>query len=262
MPPKGNVVNMIPPILLDWFPPCGDALLAKCGKLVSDDMLNEISQADYGMDASAHFAALAPIRDTARVPTPMPWEPKEVLEPIRWSQPEDPTWKPGSTGERGHVMRAFCCAALLRAAAEPENDGHFSGENETLIQLIYSALILNSGFPEATGSYLTWRIPRMRGDDEERPFFAFGLIALLVLLKPGSLTTSNIDTLVSFVEQAEADVRCPMGDCTPEMIQASFLSWTYHSLRHAAWRALAATMRMRLPDFERVVALARRIEAA
>src|SRR5438105_12750580 len=126
MPP-----NTIPPILIKTFPPYPDALLAKAGELVTDDMLEEISGADYGMDADAHFAALLTIRDQVRVTAPMPWEPKEVLELVRWSQPEDPRWKPGGTGERGHIMRAFCCAALLRAAAEPANNGYFHGENQT-----------------------------------------------------------------------------------------------------------------------------------
>jgi hypothetical protein len=68
-------------------------------------MLEEISRADYGMDAQAHLAALLPIRDEVRVSAPMPWEPREVLELVRWSQPGDPAWEPGSLGERGHIMR-------------------------------------------------------------------------------------------------------------------------------------------------------------
>ncbi|MFT6397792.1 MAG: hypothetical protein ACJAYU_002547, partial [Bradymonadia bacterium] len=27
------------------------------------------------------------------VPSPMPWRPGEVLELIRWSEPEDPEWR-------------------------------------------------------------------------------------------------------------------------------------------------------------------------
>jgi hypothetical protein len=257
MPPT----NTIPPILVEAFPSNADAALAKAAELVTDDMLDEISRADYGMDADAHLAALLPIRNEVRVPAPMPWEPKEVLALVRWSQPEDPAWKPGSTGERGHIMRAFCCAALLRAAAEPENDGYFDGENQTLIQLIESALFLNRELPEAAGSFLTWRIPQLRSDDDERPFFAFGLVALALLLRQPSLAASDIDALVTFVEQAEADVRDPMGVCTPDMFQASFAAGTHHNLRHAAWRALAARLRSRIPDSERVVALTRRIEA-
>src|SRR5262245_2436176 len=105
-------------------------------------MLREIASADYGMDADAHLDALLRIRDRGEAPAPMNWEPKEVLELIRWSEPEDPNWRPGGTGIRGHVMRAFVCAALLRAAPEPANHGYFDGENQTIAQLLASALVL------------------------------------------------------------------------------------------------------------------------
>jgi hypothetical protein len=156
---------------------------------------------------------------------------------------------------------AWCCAALLRAAAEPANDGYFDGENQTLIQLIDSALVLNRGLPEAAGSFLTWRLPQLRTGDEERPFFAFGLVALALLFRQPPLTASDIDVLVAFVERAEAGVRDPMSVCTPDMFEGSFLAGTYFKQRHVAWRALAARLRSRVPDSAHVVALARRIEA-
>lgn len=257
---RGAAADTIPPILIEMFPPYADAILAGSGELVTDDMLEEISRADYGMSAEAHLAALLPIRDEVLIPSPMKWEPKEVLSLVRWSQPEDPAWTPGSAGERGHVMRAFCCAALLRAAAEPANVEYFDGENQTLIQLIESTLFLNRGLPGAVGSFLTWRFPRLRADDEERPFFAFGLVALALLVRRDSLAALEIDTLVAFVEQAEAAVRDPMGVCTPDMFEGSFLAGTHFDLRHAAWRSLARRLRSHLPQSERVVALARRIE--
>jgi hypothetical protein len=224
-------------------------------------MLEEISRADYGMDADEHLAALIPIRGEMRVPTPMHWEPREVLELIRWSQPEDPGWKPGSTGARGHIMRAFCCAALLRAGAEPANVGYLIGENQTVIQLIESALFLSNGLPEATARFLTWRFPQMRSDDDERPFVAFGLVALAVLLGHASLAASDVDALADFVEEAEADIRDPMRVCTADMFRGSFLTATHFNLRHAAWLALAARLKSRRPDSKRLAELIRRIEA-
>jgi hypothetical protein len=228
---------------------------------VTNDMLEEISQADYGMGAEAHLAALVALRDEMHVPAPMPWEPKEVLQLVRWSQPDDPNVQNASTGERGHTIRAFCCAALLRAAAEPANEGYFDGENSTLIQLIESALSLERGLPELAGRFLTWRIPRMRTDDEESPLFAFGLLALAGLIRPQPLVASDVDELVSFVENVEADLRDPTGACTREMFEgSSFLACTNFDLRHAAWRGLAVRLRSAMPDSDRVVALARRVE--
>lgn len=252
---------MVLPILIEAFPPDGDALLSTSAKLITGDMLEEISRADYGMDADAHLAALRAIRDEARLPSPLRWEPKEVLALVRWSQPDDPNWKPGSTGQRGHIMRAFCCSALLRAAADPSNDGFFDGENQTLIQLIDSALFLNRGLPEAAGRFLTWRLPQLRSDDPERPFFAFGLVAIALLLNPRSPKPSDIDALISFVEGAEAEARDLMRVRPPNMIEDSFLAGTFFDQRHSVWRALATRLRLRMSDSERVVGLARRIEA-
>src|SRR5262249_23084848 len=162
----------------------------------------------------------------------------------------------------GHIMRAFCCAALLRAAAEPENAGSFEGENETLIQLIDSMLFLNRGLPEAAGSFLTWRMRLLSLDDDTRPFFAFGLVALALLVERKLLSGSHIDTLITFVEQCEEVTADRLGVGVPEMLRGSFLGRSYYNQRHGEWRALAARLRVALPGSERVVALARRIEAA
>src|SRR5436305_280319 len=114
---------ILPPALLAVFPPSADRLLDVARQQVDDGMLREIAAADYGRDVDIHLAALRPIRDQGIVPAPLGWHPGEVLELIRWSDPEDPAHKPGATGRRGHQMRAFACAALLRTAMENGCDG-------------------------------------------------------------------------------------------------------------------------------------------
>src|ERR1700761_2888417 len=95
------------------FSPDPNALLRLVSKHVNESMLNEIAAADYGDKVAEHLAPLRQIRDGRSLRAPMRWEPREVLELIRWSEPDIPDWKPGSSGERGHWMRAFCCSALL-----------------------------------------------------------------------------------------------------------------------------------------------------
>jgi hypothetical protein len=252
--------NPLPLAVIAAFPPSPDALLTTAASLITDSMLQEISQADYGRSTHAHLAQLRSIRDASLLPSPMEWEPREVLQLIRWSQPEDPTWKPGSTGERGHIMRAFSCATLLRAAPDPANEGEFRGENATLIQLIDSALYLGRGLPAAAASFLAWRAPLMPPDDTERPFFAFGLLALSLLVSPGALSPPDVDALVAFVEHTEALVRQNEYADVPATSNGSFLSLTSFDLRHSAWRALAAQLISRFSNADRLVALARRIE--
>ncbi len=166
---------------LNHLNPTSEELLNLVFKQVDASMLREIAEADYGMDADAHLKALSAIK-TGNVPAQMKWEPKEVLELIRWSEPEDPTWKPGSVGERGHWMRLFSCAVLIRAAAEPENDGYFTGEESTIIQLVDSAMKLGADTSLAALKFLCWRMQFRTLDEWDRPYFAVAILLLSVFL--------------------------------------------------------------------------------
>src|SRR4051812_24967850 len=107
--------------LLNKFEPGGGFLFRGILAHVADGMLGGISLADYGSDAVEHLAALRVLRETGRFPDESGWIPMEVLQLIRWSEPENPEWKPGRTGEFGQWMRAFSCAAILRAEHAPWN---------------------------------------------------------------------------------------------------------------------------------------------
>src|SRR5258708_20197319 len=113
----------------------------------------------------SHLAKLRPIRDHGIVPASLGWHPGEVLALIRWSNPEDPSHKPGSTGRRGHQMRAFACAALLRDDLENE---------ATLAQCLTSSKVLGPEMSEAVACFLTWGIPLMATSD--RWLFSFVLL--------------------------------------------------------------------------------------
>ena len=77
--------------------------------------------------------------------------PGEVLELIRWSNPEASVHKPDAAGRRGHHMRAFACAALLRTAMR---DGCVVAE-ATLAQCLVSAKALGHETSEAAARFLT-----------------------------------------------------------------------------------------------------------
>jgi len=100
--------------LLASLEPNAQDLLSDISKHIDDDMLAEIASADYGQDQEQHLAALRHLRDTGSFIEPMYWYPCEVLELVRHS-PE------GSIDIQGHWIRAFACAALLRANEEPWN---------------------------------------------------------------------------------------------------------------------------------------------
>ncbi|WP_218933295.1 hypothetical protein [Rubripirellula lacrimiformis] len=166
---------------LDPFDPSSDSLLHLAFRHVDDSMLREIAAADYGEDAGKHLSQLLAIKN-GTIPAPMQWEPKEVLELIRWSEPEDPTWSPGSTGHRGHWMRLLSCAVLLRAEAEPANEGRFTGEDSTVIQLVDSAIKLGDAATNAALQFLCWCTQSSGFGDWDRPYFTVAIQILLVWL--------------------------------------------------------------------------------
>ncbi len=166
---------------LNRFEPTPDDLLRLVFQRVNESMLREIAAADYGQDVDEHLEQLLAIK-SGKILAPMRWEPKEVLELIRWSEPEDPTWSPGSTGDRGHWMRLFSCAVLLRAAAEPANEGYFSGEDSTIVQLVDSAIKLGESTSKSTLRFLCWCMQSQTHGDWDRPYVAIAIQILLIFL--------------------------------------------------------------------------------
>ncbi|MGI4790096.1 MAG: hypothetical protein ACRYFS_14740 [Janthinobacterium lividum] len=213
-------------LLLDWLKP-----------RIDDSLLAEIAAADYGSEKKQHLKALKPIRDQQQIPIPLRWVPREVLELMRWSEPEDPNWKPGSTGTRGHLIRAFSCAVLLQAADEPQTQPYISSENETLIQLIASVLALDREATEAAMHFLCWRISRLPLSHEEYPFFILGLLLLqCALFKPGEDGT-DLELLADWTIEAERRTRQE-----PDILVNSetwLLGLTHFDQKHETWKRVS-----------------------
>ena len=235
--------------LLESFKPSRDELLERIARLVDDSMLKEISEADYGQDAHAHLSHLRKLRDEGELPLPR-WVPLEVLELIRWSNPDDPTWKPGSTGRRGHIMRAFACSALLRIGGEPSHRDYFDGENQTLAQLLASVDALGEPLALSTRRFLAWRLAGFPGDDQERPFFIFSLLLLAVSVHPRP-PESGLESLLDWLLEDERRVR--EQGILPERADRWLLGLTHFDLRHDVW----AGMGPRLAEGARIVRSAR-----
>jgi hypothetical protein len=251
MSENNYVATVLPPFVVRAFPPSQGALLAAVARPISDDMLVEISKADYCSNWDQHLAQLRPIRDSLSLASSMAFYPAEVLRLVRWSR---------ATHEREHAMRAFCCAALLGAAALPGNAAFRTGENETLAQMIESALFLQRGVPEVTASFVIWRIETQSVHRGERPFFAFGLLALLLLSAPAMFVPQS-EELAAFVEHFEAREGGQEGAGLTEVSRDSFLESTFHRQRHGVWRSLAARLSPLVPASSRAEALMRRIGA-
>jgi hypothetical protein len=218
--------------VLAQLDPSPSALLDLLRARVDDALLREIAEADYGQDATAHFRALRAIRDQGTVPAPLGWEPEEVLSLVRWSMPSDP---------RGQLKRAFACAALLRAGAEPANrDRNFTaGENMTLAPLLASVLALGGEVPVATLRFLAWRLGGPPLDADDRPFFALGALLVAALSEPPLLDAGPLVALTEQVMVEEAGARAAAGQ-GPFDGGGGWLLWrTHYTQRHDLWRSLA-----------------------
>jgi hypothetical protein len=72
-------------------------------------------------------------------------------------------------------MRAFCCAALLRATREPCNYGDGLGTDSTLIQLILSLCVLPMDFTADAVSFLAWLLAHSEPEGSDAQVCAYGV---------------------------------------------------------------------------------------
>ncbi len=133
----------------------------------------------------------------------------EVLGLTRWSDPDapnDPRFEPRSTGRRGHQVRLFVRATLLRAVAEPVNENVDQSDECSLAQGLVSARILGEPMSEAVARFLTWRIPQMDLCGN-RPLFALGLLILAARLRSARIADQTLGILAEWVVAEESHYR-------------------------------------------------------
>jgi hypothetical protein len=225
---------------LHHFASDADGIFHKLFPEIDDDMLREIAAADYGSDIEQHLGPLSKWRDHRVIPE-LKWHPREVLELIRWSQPESQNWKPGSSGRRGHLLRAFACATLLRSYAKPENSDHWLSLNETVIQLFESIQALGEDYRPAGTQFLAWCFKSLvlaQDAEQEAAFFGVALLGLAANDKSyadGAIIglCHWIELTVSYqVEQSHV----------PVTNNGWLLSISYHNQRNEAWKRLGTEL--------------------
>jgi hypothetical protein len=198
---------------------------------IDEAMLREIGAADYGWMADECYTLLRPILDTGHVACD-DYNLLEVLELIRWSEPDDPGWSPGGQGPRGHWMRLFACTVMIRLA--PKDRASFGSECDTLAQLISSAIELGRPVARAAAGMLAWRFLAYPGDDEDPPFLAFAILLLAAHLERGEDRGLWLKELAAWVEDEESRAR---NEISAE--HEWLIGLTLYRQREAVWRSLA-----------------------
>lgn len=238
MPSKSQVE--LPKWIQKRFPPNERAAVDYLRQQFDEDTLREIADADYSQDTDQHLAALKPIWTGGDLVELDAWFPMEVLELIRWSEPESDDWKPGSSGTRGHQMRAFSCAVLL---ATP----NFEPDKETLIQLLDSVFCMGTDAVEATARFLSSRISSL-GREEDRPFFALGMAGVIHVLKLET-TTSEEEVLADWVRDEETSERDYLAGYNSDYTSAPWLfGLSFNDMRNSRWNALIQRIAAEQPD--------------
>ena len=200
--------------LLRKFEPDGDVLLRAISAHVTDEMLECISMADYGCDCDAHLAALRELRERGAQPHNPGWVPMEVLELIRWSEPENPEWKPGRTGEFGYWMRAFSCAAILRAEHEPWHYHYNDGSTDsTTIQLILSLEALPVDLRREAARNFAWLILKSDPDGKNDSIREYGVALMWFALQLGpAVSDKDLIALAEWVVRRADELNWRFGE--------------------------------------------------
>ena len=232
----------LPPLLRARLRPSLTAWLDWLGPQLDDAMLAEIAAADYGYRADEHLATLRLIRDERYIPARATWAASEVLELVRWSQPDDPAWAPGGHGRRGHRMRLFCCAVLIALADDPAIRQYME-EEPTLRQLVASAVALGEAAVEAMLSLLGRRLPTLPPTaGEDRPFFAAAVLLLAAARYRDAGDGPLLDELGRWAIEEEARARAVVSQ--PALVRDAWLLGLKFSAdgddvwRDLAWRLL------------------------
>jgi hypothetical protein len=224
--------------------PGPEPLLVALRPWIDDAMLREIAAADYGDKVEAHLAALAHIRARAAVPGRIDWVPGEVLELIRWSMPDDPAWAPGGHGGRGHLMRAFACAALLSGARLAVNRERSLGYADTLVQLLGSIRVLDLPL-HAPALALLEGVLTAAGLDDFAP--AEGMLMLVATLWL-QMQAERADIVAMTATLDDLDrLRAAYADAPGAWATGAIPTLSHAGLKEDAWRDLARAMIAALP---------------
>ena len=171
----------------------------------------------------------------------MPFELKEVLELMQWSGPDSYGWQPAAKSYR---MRAFCCAALLRAGGDPENQKSLTweGENSTIAILLESLDALGNHDHAAAISLLAWRLEN-EPNDENLPFLFLAILRNALKAWP-DLEAALISELVDRLMESEAAEQWAGGTYLRDEIgDQSLYRTTYFDQMFALWHGFGRKLR-------------------
>lgn len=218
---------------------------------VTDGMLDEIAACDYGMDQVKHRAALERIRARDIPSGRMAWEPKEVLELFRWSEfGDDRSNRRPRSEAQFHLMRAFCCVALLEAYAVPENHETMQGANATMAQLLESLAFVGEDAQSVAPAFLAWLLTELPSFEDERAFFIVALVWALDRAGTAAAHHVLVSDLIAWAIDEEAAVRETWRGGVGKHPHRWLIGTTHFDLRWRKWETIGRLLGDRAADVE------------
>jgi hypothetical protein len=203
----------VPKLLLSITAPSETALLDWLKTGISRLMLEEIAGNDYGEEIPEHLAAIRQQLEPSPPLGLLPWNPREVLELEKWSEPDRSSCDAPPTGRHGHLKRLLACTILLRNGGYIERPIHSSEEEffldssaTSIIQLTRSAIALDSDAPRMALAFLLWLYDKATWPSLS-PFIAFGALLLAAFCGLNSCPEAEVAEVTVWVERNEAECR-------------------------------------------------------
>jgi hypothetical protein len=125
---------------------------------LDDDLLDSMSDYDFGMDKEENLQALVEILRTGKVPCPLPPEPGEICNLMRWAS-LDPAAPVAPEERRSLIMRLFSTWILLNAYARPidmRSGYDDDGDALALLNLVQIAMALGPDHVRASTRFVQW----------------------------------------------------------------------------------------------------------
>ena len=228
-----------PTAILKRFPPSEGGLLSHLSRNMSAEMLLEIANSDHGNGVHENTAALDEICRAGKAPEFLPWHPREVLSLTRWSEPTDHDQIKDYCDTKGHTKRAFSCAVLVAWDFKCE----YGDRGDSLVQLVYSCLILGRTETELLGQLLTWLGPQLVGYDDALVLIPFALLVVLLRLD-GTRTDQQLpeQAVASIFEGVKQHSIACFGEETQDSLEID------PGLRRSRWLSLAKELKRDYPS--------------
>jgi hypothetical protein len=202
-----------------WMLDAG-ALLEWLRPRLTEAMLTAIAEEDHGYDRDENFAVLQDIARSGRVPVPLEWVPREVMELSRWAE--------GLHVD--HVQRAFCATVLCLAELTAERFGSIEAN---LAILLESCAILGGEALVRAEGLLVALSERPGCEPSERAFATLGLLLAAVQRDPQD---PRLAPLAAHLLALDAELVRSGDYAHPE--HGFVLGATHFDTAHAVWKRL------------------------